>query len=78
MRARQRGAVMSEYIIVTVFLSLMVLYGLVGGNLFGTDAEQSTGEDYNPKAADGKGPAPGVVQVVHERGDTFAAQIYQP
>ena len=78
MRAKQRGAVMSEYIIVTVFLSLMVLYGLVGGSLFGIDAEQSTGEDFNGQSGDGKGPAPGVVQAVHARGDTFATQIYQP
>lgn len=74
----QKGAAMSEYIIVTAFLSLMVLYGLVGGDIFGTDSTKSTGEDFNRDAPGGVGPSPGVVQSIHERGKTFANKIYQP
>jgi hypothetical protein len=78
MRARQRGSVMSEYVIVTLLLSLMVFYGLVGGNFAGTDADKSTGEDLNRLAVDGKGPAPGLSQALQKRGDDFTNQIYQP
>jgi len=59
---RQKGAVMSEYVIITVFLSLVVLYALLGGDIL-----KST-----------PGESPGVVKAVHDRGESFANQIYQP
>lgn len=54
---------MTEYIIITVFLSMVILYALLGGDIL--------------KPTPGDSPT-GVVRAVHDRGIKFADEIYQP
>ena len=86
-RQKQRGQVMTEYIIVSVFLSILVWYAIVGGSVDPTtkkggwtdpDLTEGTGTYYD-KYHDTAGlEAPGLVQAMQSKQDRFASQIYKP
>ncbi len=82
----QKGQALAEYIIASVFLSIMVWYALVGGSvdpasgkggLYETEAIETTGH-YQDRFRPGDRPAPGLVQALHKRQDDFKEAIYQP
>lgn len=84
---QQKGQVMAEYIIASVFLSLFVWYAIFGGSVDGTTGKGGMLEtDVNVL---GKGAVlertnsdnvamPGLVQAIHHKQVTFSDEIYKP
>lgn len=81
------GQVMTEYLVVTIFLVILVWYAIVGGSVDPstkkggwTDPELTlgTGNYYDEYHETSDLEAPGLVQAIHNKQDTFASEIYKP
>jgi len=85
LNATPKGQVLTEYMIATVFLSLMVWYAIVGGSvdaagqggLDDLDGSPSTGTYLDRQHSDAIS-MPGLVHVLHQKQKTFATEIYGP
>ncbi|OUR88226.1 hypothetical protein A9Q81_24465 [Gammaproteobacteria bacterium 42_54_T18] len=85
--SRLRGQVMTEYLIATMFLVILVWYAIVGGT---TDPKTKKGGWADTELTPGTGTyydefhdtagleAPGLVQAIHNKQETFASAIYKP
>ena len=75
----QHGQIMKEYIIVTVFLSILVWYAIVGGGGWtDTTLTEGTGTYYDEYHDTAGLEAPGLVQAINNSQDRFAGEIYKP
>lgn len=83
--ATQAGQALTEYMIGTVFLVIIVWYGLVGGSpdalgnggLWETDAVNAKGTYLEQRQPSAKA-LPGLIQSLHKKQDDFQNYIYQP
>ena len=79
----QKAQVLTEYLIATIFLSLMVWYAIVGGSVDETgegglndlNGTPGTGTYLDKQHTDALA-MPGLVHVLHKKQKTFAKEIY--
>lgn len=86
-QARQhQGQALTEYMIATVFLTILVWYAFVGGSpddtgrggLWETEQVDATGNLLDDRFDKNEIALPGVIQAVHAKQENFAASIYEP
>ena len=85
LNGNKKGQVLTEYLIATIFLSLMVWYAIVGGSVNGLGEgglHDQSGPNATGKLLDRQSPGaiamPGLVHVLHQKQKTFAKEIYGP
>lgn len=74
------GQVMTEFIIVAIFLALMVWYAVMGGSGPWNDANRQPNHgnlEKAPPPADGQA-YPGLIQVLNDRQHDFSDSLSQP
>lgn len=83
---KSKGQALTEYMVATVFLTIIVWYAFVGGSVDDTTGQGGLWEDQPVNATgnylDRQHPnniaLPGLIQAVHQKQEDFAAKIYEP